>query len=134
MAQRQTSCILIVDDNPVVRERLAQVLRAGGEEVITAATGEQAFGVLRDWSKPVDWLYTKARLPGLIDGWILADAFHDTHPSRVAIIAADRDRTSSRGDVVLGQESPASILHALRDCQGLHDGQAEGAEHMRYAA
>ena len=64
--------ILIVDDNPDFRERLAHCLRDQGHEVITAETGERAFVVLRDREHPIDWLYTRASLPGLIDGWILA--------------------------------------------------------------
>ena len=60
--------ILIVDDNPDFRKRLAHCLRDQGHEVITAETGERAFVVLRDREHPIDWLYTRASLPGLIDG------------------------------------------------------------------
>ena len=42
--------ILIADDNPIMRETLAQWLRAQAHEVITADTGERAFLALRDWS------------------------------------------------------------------------------------
>jgi DNA-binding response OmpR family regulator len=63
--------ILVADDNPIFRETLAQRLRILGHDVITAETGERAFLILRDWSRPIGWLDTRAALPGLIDGWIL---------------------------------------------------------------
>jgi CheY-like chemotaxis protein len=104
--------ILIVDDNPVLREHLAASLRAKGLEVVTAATGEQGFIRLRDWSKPIGWLYTKATLPGLVDGWILADEYHDTHPDRSAVIFAAEPRHSLR-DLILDHPSPAVIVDTI---------------------
>jgi CheY-like chemotaxis protein len=106
--------ILIVDTNPAFRESLAQRLRASGFEVVTAATGEEAFYLLRDWHRPIDWLYVSADLPGLIDGWILADEYHDSHPDRAAVIAAARERVSAQGHVVLSEPSLAAALDALQ--------------------
>jgi DNA-binding response OmpR family regulator len=109
--------ILIADNNPTFRERLARCLRARGHDVITAETGERAFLALRDWSRPIDWLYTRAALPGLIDGWILADEYHETHGSRAVVISGAEARISSRGDIALKQPMPATafetILNAL---------------------
>jgi CheY-like chemotaxis protein len=104
--------ILIVDDNSIMREHLASSLRAKGAEVVTAATGEQALLRLRDWSKPIGWLYAKAALPGLIDGWILADEYHDTHPGRSAVISVGEWRPSSR-DRILKNPTPTAIMETL---------------------
>jgi CheY-like chemotaxis protein len=71
--------ILVADTNPIFRGVLAERLGAQGHEVITAETGEKAFLILRDWKHPIDWLYARASLPLLIDGWILADEYHDAH-------------------------------------------------------
>ncbi len=106
--------ILVADNNPISRETLARWLRAAGYEVITADTGEQAFLILRDWRHPIDWLYTRAGLPILIDGWILADEYHDTHPTRHAIIAAPEARLSHQGDIVLAQPNPVVVLEIVR--------------------
>jgi CheY-like chemotaxis protein len=114
--------ILIVDDNPILREHLANSLRAKGAEVVTAATGEQALLRLRDWSKPIGWLYTKAVLPGLVDGWILADEYHDAHPARTAVISAVKRRSSAR-DWILENPTPAAITDAL--WQAIHDERFE---------
>ncbi|WP_201836089.1 response regulator [Microvirga zambiensis] len=105
--------ILIADDNPIMRETLARWLRAQAHEVITADTGEKAFLALRDWSHPVSWLYTRAVLPGLIDGWILADQYHEVHENRAVILAGAEQRTSSRGDRVLKQPTAAAVFNAI---------------------
>jgi CheY-like chemotaxis protein len=106
--------ILVVDNNPIFRETLAQWLHAAGFDVSTADTGEHAFFILRDWQHPIDWLYARAGLPILIDGWILADEYHDTFPTRPAVIAAAEARSSSSGDIILGQPSPAAVLEVIR--------------------
>jgi CheY-like chemotaxis protein len=105
--------ILLADDNPDFRERLAHCLRARGQHVITAETGERAFVALRDWSRPIDWLYTRAALPGLIDGWILADEYHEMHWNRAAVISGTEARTSPQGDIVLKQPMPPTAFEAI---------------------
>ena len=82
--------------------------------VITAETGTRAFLVLRDFSRAIDWLYTRAALPGLIDGWILADAYHDRHADRPVILAGAAAGLSSQGDIVLNQPTPKAVFDALR--------------------
>jgi CheY-like chemotaxis protein len=106
--------ILVVDDNHIVRETLAQRLRAAGYQVATAETGERAFLALRDWSRPVDWLYTRANLPGLVDGWILADEYHASYAGRAAIIGASESRVSRQGDIILKHPTPMAVLDTLR--------------------
>jgi CheY-like chemotaxis protein len=106
--------ILIADPDAAFRERLTQHLRVHGFEVVSAATGESAFHILRDWHHPVGWLYTRANLQGLIDGWILADEYHDRYPYRTAVIAASRERVSAQGNVVLDEPSSVAALEAIR--------------------
>ncbi|WP_262273550.1 hypothetical protein [Microvirga yunnanensis] len=114
--------ILVADHNPIFRETLARRLRAAGYEVTTADTGEQAFLTLRDWQHPIEWLYTRAGLPILIDGWILADEYHDTYPARPAVIVAAKARPSRQGDIILAQPSPAAVLEIVWELiVGSHD-------------
>ena len=114
MSRHEPDRILVVDDNSLLRETLAQKLRDAGYNVITADRGERAFLALRDWSHPVDWLYTRANLPGLVDGWILADEYHDRHPNRAVVITASEARSSRRGDLILKQPSLSSVLDGVR--------------------
>jgi CheY-like chemotaxis protein len=112
--------ILIVDTNPLFLERLALDLRARNFDVVAAGSGVQAFHVLRDWDHPVDWLFSRATLPGLIDGWILADEYHDSHPSRSAVIAAPQAKVSAQGHIVLKDPSPAGVLDSMRCIMAQH--------------
>jgi len=105
--------ILIVDDNPDFRTKLALCLHDQGHEVITAETGERAFVMLRDRDRPVDWLYTRASLPGLIDGWILADEYHETHRNRAVVISSSGAQGSSRGNIIVTQPTPPTAFKAI---------------------
>jgi CheY-like chemotaxis protein len=136
MCTSQQESILVVDDNPIVRETLAEWLRAGGCEVATAATGERAFLMLRDERRLVGWLYTRADLPGLIDGAILADEYHDRYPDRPVVIAAADVRPRSTRDVVLKAPGPTAVLEAIRtlvDGNRLRTSPHAAAEHRRAA-
>src|SRR5829696_7111169 len=112
MSASKQEPMLLVDGNRMFRETLAQRLQRAGYQVMTAETGEQAFSLVRNWVRPVGWLYTRAALPRLVDGWILADAFHEVHPQRPVIISAAETSLSAR-DIVLRQPSPAAVLKAL---------------------
>ncbi len=106
--------ILVVDPDQAFRESLAQELRAEGYEVIIAETGQRAFSLLRDWRNPVGWLYTQAVLDSLIDGRVLADEYHSTHPERPVIVAVSDARSSASGDIVLKDPTPYAVADAVR--------------------
>jgi|tagenome__1003787_1003787.scaffolds.fasta_scaffold20927073_5 CheY-like chemotaxis protein len=131
MSASKSERILIVDDNAIFRETLAERLRASGHEVLVAETGERAFLVLRDRSCPVGWLYTRAALPGLIDGWILADEYHDAHADRAVILSAACSRYSPRGDSILPHPTLTAALEAIRDTM---DGNAARVASARTGA
>jgi len=117
MTRTEQECILIVDDHTVFRNILAEALRAASYNVIAAETGERAFVALRDQSCHIGWLYSRASLPGLVDGWILADEYHDMHPGRAAIIAAAATpgaKPSAQRDIILQQPTPRVVLAHLR--------------------
>ena len=112
--------ILIVDTNPLFLERLARELRARNFDVVAAGSGAQAFQFLRDWDHSIDWLFSRATLPGLIDGWILADEYHDSHPTRAAVIAASQARGSAQGHIILEDPSPTAVLDSMRCIMAQH--------------
>src|SRR5215204_1216062 len=80
--QPKQTRVLVVDPNPMSRQLTVGHLQAAGYDVVSAGTGERAFVLLREWPRRIDWLYTAVELSGLVDGWILADEFHQAHPSR----------------------------------------------------
>ncbi|PVE20674.1 hypothetical protein DC522_30915 [Microvirga sp. KLBC 81] len=117
-------CVLIVDSNLEFRERLAQQFRSASYKVFTAGTGEEAFFILRRRSHEIGWLYSRAVLAGLIDGWILADEYRETHPDRPAVIAAHDARFTARGDIVLRESTVDLASKTMRDLiETLQQGQ-----------
>jgi DNA-binding NtrC family response regulator len=111
-------CILIVDSNPDFRERLAQEFRSASYNVFTAGTGEEAFLILRRRPHQIGWLFSRAALSGLIDGWVLADEYHQTHPSRPVVISAHDTRFTARGDIVLREPAVDVVSEAIWDVIG----------------
>jgi DNA-binding NtrC family response regulator len=138
MSPIMNDCVLIVDSNPGFCERLAQECRAANYTVLTADLGERAFLILRHWHHQIGWLYSRAALPGLIDGWILADQYHDAHPNRPVIIAAHNARFSARGDIVLKEPTVTivseTIRHVIEEAQPARAAAPLGFREHRRAA
>jgi two-component system response regulator RegA len=76
--------ILLVDDDDVFRERLAEALRARGLSVRTASDGESALSLARDESPEV--AFVDLRMPGL-SGLDVVQALHAIDPdTRVVVL------------------------------------------------
>jgi two-component system OmpR family response regulator len=79
--------ILVVEDEALVRDLLVAELQDVGYKVIAVDAGEPALTILQDSKDHIDWLFTDIRLPGVIDGWRVADEFRLTHPFRPVVYA-----------------------------------------------
>jgi CheY-like chemotaxis protein len=138
MSASKQELVLVVDDNSIFRETLADRLRASGHDVLVAETGERAFLSLRDRGLSIGWLYTRAALPGLIDGWILADEYHDAHAHRAVVVSAAEARSSQRGDIILHHPTLAAAFQTILDAIVGNASQAAstgtGADGLRRAA
>ena len=111
--------ILVVEDEPVVRDVLVAELQDVGYNVIAADAGEEALAILQDRTRDVDWLFTDIRLPGVIDGWRVADEFRLTHPFRPVVYATayapEQARQQLQGSYFfLKPYRPAQIVAAFR--------------------
>ena len=91
-----TVTVLFVEDEPELRDVIAFELEHAGFRVLTAGTGEEALEILRDRPGGIDWLFTDIRLPGLIDGWRVADEFRFTYPLRPVVFATGAIRERPR--------------------------------------
>ena len=90
MVKERLPRLLIVEDEPSVREALTVLFKRNGFEVFTAATGEDAIGWLGDQG-PVDLLITDLRLPGR-DGIAVLKAARGQDPlAKVIVITAQGD-------------------------------------------
>ena len=63
--------VLVVEDELLVREMIAEELRDAGFGVLEAGDGESAAGILNGKDR-IDLLFTDIRLPGALDGWEIA--------------------------------------------------------------
>ena len=120
--QPKQTRVLVVDPNPMSRQLTIEHLQAAGYDVVSAGTGERALVLLREWPRHIDWLYTAVELPGLVDGWILADEYHQAHPSRPVIYADGKSvegRGRSNAIFLQGLVSPMAVLRALRQADTL---------------
>ena len=119
--QKQTR-VLVVDPNPMSRQLTTEYLQTAGYDVVSAAAGERALVLLREWPRRVGWLYTAVELPGLVDGWILADEYHQTHPSRPVIYADGKSferRAKPHAVFLQGPVTPMAVLRTLRQADAL---------------
>ena len=64
--------ILIVEDEALLRELVAEYFRDAGWNVLEAASGEQALAHLA--TAKIDVIFTDIRLEGDMNGWDLAEA------------------------------------------------------------
>jgi len=90
-ASRTKASVLVVEDDAIAREVLAQLLQASGYDVIASPTGEQALLILCHHGQEIDWFVSKVELPGLVCGRILADEYHEHHPGRPAVLLSSLD-------------------------------------------
>ena len=82
--QSQVAHIMVVDDEAAARISLAEILRLEGYHVATAASGEEALGLL-DKSDPFDLMMLDLKMPGM-DGLEVTDAVQKRSPGTVVIL------------------------------------------------
>ncbi|CAG0978870.1 two-component system, cell cycle sensor histidine kinase and response regulator CckA [Phycisphaerales bacterium] len=76
--------VLLVEDNPMVRDLVAQALGDAGYRLLVAENGPAAVRAATDQSKPIDLLVTDVVMPEM-SGVQLAEAVSRLHP-RVSVI------------------------------------------------
>ncbi|ACA14850.1 response regulator receiver protein [Methylobacterium sp. 4-46] len=100
---RPTS-VLVVEDNYLLLELIVALLAQEGLTAHAASSGEAALTLLRRHGPAVDWLFTDIVLPGLIDGWMVAEAYRALHATRPVVFASTTvhlDPRRARGGIVL---------------------------------
>jgi len=90
--------ILIVDDEPSVRDLLDKVLRRGGHEVVACATADEALATLQ--SSRFDLLLTDVVMPGM-DGFDLLRRVKSAHPAIKVIVLTGYARSQRISDFLL---------------------------------
>ena len=77
--------VLVVEDDPLIREFVVEALREEGFDVVQAADAEEAL----EWCRRrfADVLVTDVRLPGTVDGWQIAERCRQHNPDLPVIYA-----------------------------------------------
>jgi CheY-like chemotaxis protein len=113
-------CILVVEDEWMVRDYIASQLRDQGHVVVEAATGEEAIALLAAETQRIDVLFTDIHLGGRLSGWDVAEAFRTTRPQIQVIYASGRPPETTRrvsGSMFLSKPYLADeILGAVTSC------------------
>ena len=108
-------CILVVDDDTMVREFVQAVLTSLRYKVVTASNGDEALRVLASGHK-VDLLFTDIFLSNSINGWELARRAQAEFPDLPVLF------TSGYPDAVEAPSpAPIGALSLLRKPYRIHD-------------
>jgi len=100
--------ILIVEDEPILREDIATYLRDCGCTVHEADSAEQALAMCRAGLR-VDVLFTDINLNGIAEGWMLAKLFR-TARRAVGVVYASGNSIDRSGCV------PGSVFFMKPTC------------------
>jgi CheY-like chemotaxis protein len=79
--------VLVVEDDELVKEVIVLELEDAGYCVMTAASGAEASFMLPKMQR-IDLLLTDIRMPGRINGWVLADMARCRMPKLPVIYAS----------------------------------------------
>lgn len=113
-------CILLVEDETVLRETLADALANEGFEVCQAETSDQAADLIETPPTVFLLLITNIDLPGKRDGPGIAQLIHHTHPSLPVLYITGRpDRMSAIGPREAALSKPFTLQHMIGVVQHL---------------
>jgi CheY-like chemotaxis protein len=117
--------VLVVEDEPYVREPISEYLRDCGFRVLEADNATQAMAMIDavpgDAVLPVDLVFSDVRMPGEIDGFDLAAWLGAHHPELPVLLtsgyygARNRAQPSLHGTPLIEKPySQAQVLDRIR--------------------
>jgi CheY-like chemotaxis protein len=80
--------VLVVDDDPDIRDLLVSVLKDDGFEAESARNGKDALDVLERW--PADVVVLDLMMP-VMDGWTFADRMRERWRIPIVVLSAATD-------------------------------------------
>ncbi len=116
--------VLVVEDEPHLREAVAEALALEGFDVTEAASGDEAAGLIGDPDR-FDLLVTDVQMPGRLDGMEVAARARARQPGLPIVVATGRreaqpgvDRLQPRCALVMKPYGLRAILDAIGDVCG----------------
>jgi CheY-like chemotaxis protein len=110
--------ILVVEDEPLIRMDVAEILRAAKFDILEAANADEAIKMLERYSD-IRLIFTDIDMPGSMNGLKLVAAVRDRWPP-VRIIATSGHFKVQAGDLpadalfISKPYQPAQIINAVR--------------------
>lgn len=83
-------CVLLVEDDDLIRELMSEMLRDAGYEVVETPDGVHALQVIEGRHHQFCALLTDYHMPGNVDGAAVAEAARRAFPGIPVIIASGR--------------------------------------------
>ncbi len=83
-------CVLLVEDEPLIREIMSEGLQDAGFDVVEAENGEAALALIRDGADRFSALVTDFHMPGRHDGASVASCIRAHSPGIPVVIATGR--------------------------------------------
>ena len=96
-------CVLLVEDEGLIRSTLIETLQEAGYVVVAAENGDAACSLLHD-EDDFDVLLTDIQMPGSADGIDVARSFHERHPDRPVVFMTGRPDMLTRMGRLAGSE------------------------------
>jgi two-component system, response regulator PdtaR len=90
------ACVLVVDDEPLVRLGTAMLFSDAGYDVLEAANAADAVQVLQQHSE-IELLFTDIDMPGSMNGAALAGFVRDRYPPIRIIVASGKASVADLG-------------------------------------
>lgn len=81
--------VLIVEDEPLIREIAVTAIADAGFDVVEASTAQEALDILGQRTD-VGVLFTDVNMPGSLDGLALARMVHDQWPDIKLVVTSGR--------------------------------------------
>ncbi|TPG13623.1 response regulator [Sphingomonas oligophenolica] len=91
-------CILVVEDEVLIRFVIADYLRDCGYHVMEAADATEAVALLQVEAAPIDLVFSDVQMPGEMDGFGLAHWVRANRPGLPVILTSGNARTADLGE------------------------------------
>ncbi len=92
-----TKCVMVVDDDAVIRLVLSEAMRDAGLQVIEASCSADAMSYLRSGAA-VDLIFSDIQMAGPYDGLLLAHQVRGIYPTLPVLLTSSGDKPASLGE------------------------------------